>query len=242
MTYQAINIEDIFNAEGELHSNINRGTIVTNGNSQGIFVGQHPKSGSVWIAWNMNMESFAIMSNRLDAITLKAAAKWREENEGAGEAFNPYSLNFCGELLNENSGSRAVDSDHYEGGKVALVGYYSGPKAEGRYGYWNIASRNSRDNEEMISDKKVTLYLPQGKDMKICLKGVMSRQGSSENNVSLMIEDQGSIDPKSNLEAFKGMFCNEILGYSTKEERIVVTAKIDLSENSIFAGKYRELV
>lgn len=241
MTYQAINIENIFNAEGELRGNINRGTIVTNGNSQGIFVGQHPTSGSVWIAWDMDMESFAVMSNRLDAITLKAAAKWRQENEGASDTFNPYSLNFCGELLNENSGSR-VDSDHYQGGKVALVGYYSGPKGEGRYGYWNIALRNSRDNEEMIADKKVTLYLPQGKDMKICLKGAVRHYSSSENNVSLMIEDQGSTDPQNNLEAFKGMFCNEILGYCTKEERIVVTAKIDLSENSIFAGKYRELI
>jgi hypothetical protein len=241
MKNQAINIENIFTSCGSVRSHINRGTIITNGRSRGIFVGQHPASGSVWIAWNMDRKSFAIMCDRLDAITLKHAEKYlcpADDMDRYNDFIyaNPFNINCKGTLLKPRSRERASTTGHFKNGKIALVAYFSG------YSYTDDA---------YVRNRKVVLYMPQGDDARRAsfdLDGYGDRyeRENWKSNVFMMIQDRSERNNFSIKECYEAgdlMFEIEDGGfYGPLEMDLTITAKIDLSENSIFEGKYRELI
>ena len=243
MKNQPIHIDDIFTCtyEGQSHgavrSHINRGTIVTNGSSRGIFVGQHPASGSVWIAWNMDRKGFAIMCDRLDAITLKHAQKYlcpSDEMDRYDEclAKNPHSLNCEATLLKPRSRKRASTTGHFKNGKIALVAYFSG------YSY---------TDEAYVRNKKVVLYMPKGDDANraawdIDGYGDGYERSNWKANVFMMIQDSSERDDLSMRRDYGSGELMFQIDEDAIEMDLTITAKIDLSENSIFEGKYRELI
>lgn len=239
MKNQPIHIENLFTASGSVRSHINRGTIVTNGRSRGIYVGEHPVSGVPRISWSMDRKGFAIMCDRLDAITLKHAEKYlcpADEMHRYNDCLyaNPFNISFKGTLLKPNSRKRASTTGHFKNGKIALVAYYNG------YSYTDDA---------YVRNKKVVLYMPQGDDARrasfeLDSYGDRYERDNWKSNVFMMIEDHSERDNLSMKEGYdSGDLMFEIEEHNGPLEMdLTITAKIDLSENSIFKGKYRELI
>lgn len=241
MTITAQHIDNLLTRDGSVRADVNRGTWVHNGRAYGLYVGQHPASGSLWITWGGDRQSFAVMCDRLDAITLKHAEKYlcpADEMHRYNDCIyaNPFNINCKGTLLKPRSRERASTTGHFKNGKIALVAYFSG------YSYTEDA---------YVRNRKVVLYMPQGDDERRAsfdLDGYGDRYERSDwkSNVFMMIQDRSERNNLSMKECYDAgdlMFEIEDGGfYGPLEMDLTITAKIDLSENSIFSGKYRELI